>query len=166
MAEMFSQVAHRAWLSAERIKIASDRLISIGPFGVGLDGALAFVPVAGGVYSLAAGVWLLAEAARARAHPWTLARMGAYILFNTASAEIPIVGQTFDFFFRGHLMAANALQKDIARRHGAPHEAATADARRRPFALLAPVPSPAASPVASPVASQVASVSGAPAPLS
>jgi len=145
MAETLSRrslqhVAHRAWLSAERIKIASDRLVAIGPFGVGIDGALAFVPVAGGVYSLAAGLWLLAEAVRSGARPWTLARMGAYILFNTASAEIPIVGQTFDFFFRGHLMAANALQKDIARRHGAPHEMAIADARRRPFALLAPVP--------------------------
>lgn len=141
-----SHIAHRAWLSAERIKIASDRLIGLGPFGVGLDGALAFVPVAGGVYSLVAGLWLLAEAVRAEARPWTLARMGAYVLFNTASAEIPIVGQTFDFFFRGHLMAANALQKDIARRHGAPHEAAIADARRRPFALLAAVPSASGAP--------------------
>lgn len=150
-----SHIAHRAWLSAERIKIASDRLIALGPFGIGLDGALAFVPIAGGVYSLAAGLWLLTEAVRAQAQPWTLARMGAYVLFNTASAEIPIIGQTFDFFFRGHLMAANALQKDIARRHGAPHEAAIADARRRPFALLSPVPSGA-----------VSSAPATPAPLS
>lgn len=145
MSEHDRHAAHRAWLTAERIKTVSDRLVSIGPFGVGLDGALAFVPVAGGVYSLAAGLWLMREALRAGAGAWTLARMGAYVLFNTASAEIPIVGQTFDFFFRGHLMAANALQKDIARRHGAPAEDHIEEARRRPFALLR-------GPVATPVA--------------
>jgi len=136
MSETHRDAAHRAWLTAERIKTASDRLVSIGRFGVGLDGALAFVPVAGGVYSLAAGLWLLREALSAGAGAWTLTRMGAYVLFNTASAEIPIVGQTFDFFFRGHLMAANALQKDIARRHGAPADVHIEDARRRPFALF------------------------------
>lgn len=143
MSEIDRHTAHQAWLTAERIKTASDRLVSLGPFGVGLDGVLAFVPVAGGVYSLAAGLWLMREALRAKAGAWTLARMGAYVLFNTASAEIPIVGQTFDFFFRGHLMAANALQKDIARRHGAPGDAHIEDARRRPFALLHGAPSPA-----------------------
>jgi hypothetical protein len=125
--------AHRAWLTAEKIKLVSDRLIPIGPWGVGLDGLLAFVPVAGGLYSLAAGGWLLIEALRVRASPWTLARMTAYVAFNTATAEIPIIGQTADFFFRGHLMAAVALQKDVADRHGVPPAAAVAEARRRPF---------------------------------
>jgi hypothetical protein len=136
--EITTAEAHRAWLSAERIKRVSDRLVGLGPFGVGLDGLLAFVPVAGGAYSLAAGGWLLLEAVRARAGPWTLARMAAYIGFNTVSAEVPIVGQTFDFFFRGHLMAAEALQKDIARRHGAPNMAAIEEVRRNPFGGLIP----------------------------
>jgi hypothetical protein len=140
------EAAHGAWLAAERIKIVSDRLIGIGPFGVGLDGALAFVPVAGGVYSLAAGVMLLGQAVRARAGVWTLARMGAYVFFNTASSQVPIVGQTFDFFFRGHLMAATALQKDITRRHGAPPETVTQDVRRRPLASLGPALAPALAP--------------------
>ncbi|HEX7761303.1 MAG TPA: DUF4112 domain-containing protein [Caulobacteraceae bacterium] len=136
--------AHRAWLTAEKIKTASDRLLKLGPFGVGLDGFLAFVPVAGGVYSAAAGLWLLGEAFRAEARLWTLTRMSAYVLFNTASSQVPIVGQTFDFFFRGHLMAANALQKDIAARHGVPCRDAIEDARRRPFSVStsAPQPSP------------------------
>ena len=58
--------------------------------------------------------------------------------------HLPIVGQTFDFFFRGHLMAATALQKDIARRHGAPPQHAIDDARRRPFSLLSGSPQPVA----------------------
>jgi hypothetical protein len=133
--------AHHAWLMAERIKRVSDRLVGLGPFGVGLDGLLAFVPVIGGLYSLSAGGWLLLEAWRARAGAWTLTRMAAYIAFNTASAEVPIIGQTFDFFFRGHLMAANALQKDITRRHGAPPAHAIEAVRRNPFEGLIPVPS-------------------------
>ena len=137
MADVTTEQAHRAWLTAEKIKQASDRLIAIGPWGVGLDGMLSFVPIAGGVYSLAAGGWLLLEAVRAKAQPWTLLKMAAYVGFNTATAEVPIIGQTIDFFFRGHLMAANALQKDIAQRHGAPALAAIEDARRRPFALVA-----------------------------
>lgn len=130
--------AHRAWLTAEKIKLVSDRLLPIGPFGVGIDGLLAFVPVAGGVYSLAAGGWLIVEALKARAKPWTLARMIAYVAFNTVSAEVPLIGQTFDFFFRGHLMAATALQKDIGDRHGLPSAEAVAHARRNPFAVFAP----------------------------
>src|SRR5260221_12072661 len=112
--------AHRVWLTAERIKLVSDRLVALGPFGVGLDGLLAFVPVAGGLYSLVAGGWLIMEAVRVKAHPWTLTRMAAYIGFNTVSAEVPIIGQTFDFFFRGQLLAATALQTDIANRFGLP----------------------------------------------
>jgi len=131
--------AHRAWLRAEKVKLVSDRLVPMGPFGVGVDGLLAFVPVAGGLYSLVAGGWLILEALRIGARPWTIARMAAYVAFNTASAEVPIIGQTFDFFFRGHLMAATALQKDIGDRHGLPSADAIAEARRRPFAVRDPV---------------------------
>jgi hypothetical protein len=134
--------AHRVWLTAEKIKLVSDRLVPLGPFGIGLDGVLAFVPVAGGLYSLVAGGWLVIEALRIGAAPWTIARMAAYVGFNTASAEVPIIGQTFDFFFRGHLMAATALQKDIGNRFGLPSPEAIAEARRRPFSI-SPVGTPA-----------------------
>ena len=97
------------------------------------------MPVAGGVYSLAAGGWLILDALKARASPWTLARMIAYVGYNTASSQVPIIGQNFDFFFRGHMFAANALQKDIARRHGVPSDAAIEDVRRNPFGGLIPV---------------------------
>ncbi|HEY5106395.1 MAG TPA: DUF4112 domain-containing protein [Caulobacteraceae bacterium] len=128
--------AHHAWLAAERIKLISDRLIGLGPFGVGIDGLLAFVPFVGGLYSLIAGIWLIAEGVRGGANLWTLARMTFYVGFRTAAAEVPVAGQAVDFFFRGHLMAAVALQKDIARRHGAPAADAIEQVRRHPFAAL------------------------------
>jgi hypothetical protein len=70
--------AHHAWRTAERVKRLSDRLVGIGPFGIGLDGVLAWVPVVGPLYSVAAGGLLLIHGVRGGAPPWTLARMAGY----------------------------------------------------------------------------------------
>jgi hypothetical protein len=122
--------AHRAWRNAQRIKRLSDDLIKIGPWGIGLDGALAWVPMAGTAYSLGTGGLLLYEALRAQASAWTMTRMAGYMLFNSALSDIPIIGWAADTLFRGQLMAANALQKDIEARFGAPSDAADASGRR------------------------------------
>jgi hypothetical protein len=127
------QRAHRTWLSAERIKRLADRLIGLGPFSVGLDGLLAFVPVAGTLFSLAAGAWLLLEAIRVRASPFTLARMTFYVGLRTLASIVPLEGWLVDFFFRGHMFAARALQKDIAARFGEPPREAVKAASGWPF---------------------------------
>jgi hypothetical protein len=44
--------------------------------------------------------------------------MVAYLAANSAMTEVPILGWAMDTLFRGHLMAANALQKDIEKRFG------------------------------------------------
>lgn len=128
--------AHLAWRRADRIRQLSDRVIGIGPFGLGLDGVLAWAPVAGTVYSVGAGALLLHEAVRAGAGRGTLARMAAYLGANTIMSAIPVLGWAADTLFTGHAFAAGALQKDIERRFGKP--AAPVDAAsHRP---LAPVP--------------------------
>lgn len=116
--EVSKDRAHRAWRLAERIKRLSDRLVGVGPIGVGLDGVLAWVPVAGTVYSLGAGALLISEGIAAGASVRTLARMAAYIALDSASSVPPVIGWLVDTLFPGHLMAANALQKDIEVRHG------------------------------------------------
>jgi hypothetical protein len=118
MDETIRERAHRAWRNAQRIKQLSDNLIKIGPWGIGLDGVLAWVPAANTIYSVGAGGLLIYEAVKADAAPWTLARMAAYLVLNSAMTEVPIIGWAMDTLFRGHLMAANALQKDIAARFG------------------------------------------------
>jgi hypothetical protein len=110
--------AHRAWRNAERIKRLSDNLIKIGPWGIGLDGVLAWVPAAGTIYSVGTAGLLLYEGVKAKASPWTLTRMAAYMITNSAMSDVPVVGWAMDTLFRAQLMAANALQKDIEARHG------------------------------------------------
>lgn len=114
--------AHQAWRRAETIKRLSDRLIGIGPFGLGLDGVLAWVPGVGPIYSMGAGGLLLFHAVSAGASAATLARMLAYVAMDTATDAVPVAGWAIDTLFPGHLMAAKALQKDIEARHGLPDE--------------------------------------------
>ena len=111
--------AHRAWRSAERIKRLSDKLVSVGPFGLGLDGVLAWVPGANLLFSVGAGGLLIYEAIGAGAKGWTVARMAAYLIADSATSGVPIIGWAVDTLFPGHLLAARALQKDIEARHGA-----------------------------------------------
>jgi hypothetical protein len=138
--QVTAEQAHRAWITAERIKRVADRLIGLGPFSIGLDGLLAPVPVAGTLFCFAAGVWLIAEGVKAGASPYTLARMVFYIAVRTISSVIPIEGWFVDIFFRAHMMAANALQHDIAARFGEPSPQAVRRARRRPLWIRGPLP--------------------------
>src|SRR5947209_4302391 len=110
--------AHRAWRVAERIARLSDNLIPIGRWGIGLDGVLAWVPGANTLYSVGAGGLLIYEAIGVGASAATLIRMGLYLTANSALTEIPVIGWAMDTLFRGHLMAARALQRDIAHRFG------------------------------------------------
>lgn len=112
--------AHKAWRRAERIRLLSDRLIGVGPWGLGVDGVLAWIPVAGTVYSVGAAALLLNEAYRAGASRGTLLKMSAYLGFDSLSSGVPVVGWAVDTFFTGHAFAARALQKDVERRHGRP----------------------------------------------
>lgn len=106
-------------------------MIGIGPFGIGIDGVLAWVPVAGTAYSVGAAAVLFAEAVQAGASKVTLAKMGMYLGVDTISSGVPIAGWAVDTLFPGHAMAARTLQKDIERRHGRPHLFEDEDLRAR-----------------------------------
>ena len=111
----------KIWSTVEGIKKLSDRAVGIGPFGIGLDGLLTWIPVVGTVYSVGAAGWLLLQATKAKASPSTIARMVAYLGLDSATTAvgevIPFAPDVVDFFFPGHLMAAKALQKDIESTH-------------------------------------------------
>ena len=132
--------SHLAWRRVDRIKQLSDGLFRIGPFGVGIDGVLAWVPAAGTLYSVGAAALLINEAIQAGASRSTIVRMAAYLGLDSASSAIPLVGWAADTFFRSHALSATALQKDIERRHGRP--ITLDDAPRRGFAEPRPLSRP------------------------
>ena len=57
---------HRIWRSVNVVKKLSDRVIGIGPFGLGVDGVLAWVPGLGPIYSIGAGAFRCRWLPRAR----------------------------------------------------------------------------------------------------
>jgi len=105
------------WLSVERIKNISDRVIAVGPFGLGLDALLTWIPGLGTIYTVGAGGWLIVLGFRVKATPATLARMLGYLTIDTATGTVPIAGDLVDSLFPGHLLAARALQKHIESTH-------------------------------------------------
>jgi hypothetical protein len=107
----------KIWTNVDGLKRVSDRVIGIGPFGLGLDALLTWIPVVGTVYSVGAGGWLLIQAMRAKAEAGTILRMIGYLAVDVTTGEVPIVGDAVDALFPGHLMAANALQKHIESTH-------------------------------------------------
>lgn len=113
---------HRIWRQVNIVKRASDKIVGIGPWGVGLDGILTWIPGVGGLYSVGAGGFLIAQALRANASGATIGKMIALLGVDAVTSEVPLVGDALDFFFPAHLMAAGILQADIEDRHGAPPE--------------------------------------------
>jgi hypothetical protein len=107
--EVSRERAHRAWRQAERVKRLSDGLVRIGPWGLGVDALIDWLPGAGPVYSASAAALLIYEAVQAGARPTTIARMAAYLAADTATSSVPIVGWAVDALFPGHLMAAREL---------------------------------------------------------
>jgi len=106
---------HNIRLSVDRIKNISDRIIGVGPVGIGLDGILAWVPGAGALYSIAAGSMLVFEGVRARAATGVLIHMGALLVVDTL-LDVPggnPIAAVADALFTGHKWAANLLVKHM-----------------------------------------------------
>lgn len=101
--------------SVERIRKLSDRAVGLGPFGIGLDGLLAWIPGAGAAYSVGAGGLLILHAVRARARPQTIAKMVAFLTADalTDVVPIPLLPAVADMLFTGHAWAADALLEDL-----------------------------------------------------
>lgn len=119
---MSKERAHSAYRSAETLKKLSDRVIGFGPFGVGLDGLLTWIPGAGLIYSAGASMFLLWSAVRSGASFTTLAKMAGFLGVDMILSDLPIPGasEVVDMLWQGHLLAAASLQKDIEARHGVP----------------------------------------------
>lgn len=117
MAKRSIRDIEKIWSNVEGVKRLSDRAVTIGPFGFGLDALLTWAPVIGTVYTVGAGGWLIVQGFRARASAATVTRMAAYLALDTVTGTVPLFGDVVDTLFPGHLMAAKALQRDIETTH-------------------------------------------------
>ena len=105
----------------ERIGKVSDNIVGVGPFGIGVDGILAWVPGVGDLYSLAAGGMLVMLGVRTRAPAHVIVQVLALVSARTAigAAAIPFLGPLYPAagavvdLFRGHKMSADLLTKHI-----------------------------------------------------
>jgi hypothetical protein len=106
---------HHIRTSVEKVRNLSDRVVGVGPWGIGLDGVLAIVPGAGAAYSFGAGAMILVQAVRARASVGTIASMAALLFADTAldAIPIPIAPAAADILFTGHKWASNLLLKHM-----------------------------------------------------
>ncbi len=102
----------------ERLARVSDRILKVGPLNLGLDSALALIPVGGGLYTIGVGGWIVYQGWKAGASPATLARMAAYVGVDALTAEAPVLGPVVDMLFPGHILACRALRRDLERQHG------------------------------------------------
>ena len=106
-----------------RIGKLSDNIVGIGPFGIGIDGMLAWIPGLGDAYSLGAGGLLLILGLRVRAPARSLIQVAALVGLRSivGGAAIPFLGPIYAAagaavdLFRGHKMSADLLIKAIDR---------------------------------------------------
>jgi hypothetical protein len=108
-----------------RVGELSDNVVKLGPFGIGIGGLLAWIPVAGPIYSFLAGTYLLLAGFRARV-PWTVLATALFALSARTLAEAfadvlpPPFAAAPDIavdLFRAHKWAADRIGRAIDETH-------------------------------------------------
>jgi hypothetical protein len=96
----------------------SDSIVRLGPFSVGVDGVLSWIPGVGEIYSTVAGVFIVLQGARAGVALPTLAMAAALLSCRTLINGVPIAGAAFADLFTAHRWAAGMIVRAIDRRLG------------------------------------------------
>ena len=96
----------------------SDSIVHFGPFSIGIDGVLSWIPVVGEIYSLAAGAFIVAQGARAGVPASVLVGAAMIIGVRTFGDMIPFAGPLFADVFTAHKWAARMVVEAIDRKLG------------------------------------------------
>lgn len=102
--------------SVEMVGKLSDGLIRIGPWGLGIDGVLSWIPGVGDAYSILAGGFILVQGARAKIPLMTLLGAGALLASRTAIGAVPLGGPAVADLFVAHRWAARMVIRAIDRK--------------------------------------------------
>lgn len=124
--------------SVERVGRLSDSVVRAGPFSIGLDGVLSWIPGVGEVYSAAAGGFILVQGVRAGVPAPTLAMAGALMLGRTAISAVPLAGPAAADLFTAHKWSARLVARAIDRKLAAQGPSAAVRPARRKGRRLGP----------------------------
>ena len=109
----------------------SDGLLRVGPFTIGLEGVLSWIPVVGELYGSAAAAFLLIQGARARVPVSTLLVAAALMSGRTLISAIPLAGAAASDLLTAHKWAARLIVAAIDRRIAADAGRASRASRAR-----------------------------------
>jgi hypothetical protein len=97
----------------------SDNIVHLGPFSLGVDGVLSWVPGVGEIYSTVAGAFIVVQGARAGVPLPILATATALLTCRTFISAVPLAGAAFADVFTAHKWAAGMIVRAIDQRLGA-----------------------------------------------
>lgn len=104
---------HNIKANIEQARRTSDKLVGIGPIGIGLDGILTWIPGVGELYTLGAGAYLLTQGVKARVSGIVLWQMSALLMVDLVLGAVPAAGDIGDMLFCAHLWAGGLLKRAI-----------------------------------------------------
>ena len=93
----------------------SDGIVQLGPFGIGVDGVLSWIPGVGEVYSGLAGAFLLVQGFRAKVPVHVLLACLLLLASRTLITIVPVAGPAASDLFRAHKWAAKLIVRAIDR---------------------------------------------------
>jgi hypothetical protein len=96
-----------------RLGKLSDGLFRLGPFRLGLDGALAWVPGLGELYSAGAATYILVQGYRAGVPAATLATCAALLFGRTIVTAVPIAGPLAADMMTAHRWSSKLVVRAI-----------------------------------------------------
>jgi hypothetical protein len=103
-------------LSVLKVGALSDALFHLGPFSIGLDGILDWVPGVGEFYSLAAGGFLLVQGVRAKVGAGTLIVAATLMGARAVITAVPLAGPLAADLLTMHKWSAKLIARAIERR--------------------------------------------------
>ena len=102
--------------SVELVGRLSDGLIRIGPWGIGIDGVLSWIPGVGEIYSALAGGFILVQGVRAKVPVHILLGAAALLISRMGMDAIPFAGPLAADIFIAHKWAAKLVTGAIDRK--------------------------------------------------
>jgi hypothetical protein len=102
--------------SVEAVGRLSDSLVRLGPFRLGVDGVLSWIPGVGEIYSTGAAAFIIVQGVRARVPVHVLLACAALMGSRTLVSAVPLAGPAVADLFLAHRLSAKMVVRAIDKR--------------------------------------------------